>query len=151
LNICIRILCGVVNMSGLLARLDDIAAIAKLAAASVDDIAANTVKAGTKTIGVLIDDTAVTPKDVVGITAARELPMIGKIALGSLRNKALLIPALLALNYFLPIAITVMLMIGGAYLCYEGAEKVWHSLLSSNSGHENEVQEEKDDTALEEK
>lgn len=138
-------------MSGLLALLDDIAAIAKLAAASVDDIAANTVKAGTKTIGVLIDDTAVTPKYVVGITAARELPMIGKIALGSLRNKALLIPALLALNYFLPIAITVMLMIGGAYLCFEGAEKLWHSLLSSSSDHENETQEEKDDTALEEK
>ncbi len=110
-------------MSGFLALLDDVAAIAKIAAASVDDISANAAKAGSKTVGVLIDDAAVTPNYVVGITAARELPMIGKIAMGSLRNKALLIPVLLALDYFLPIAITALLMIGGAYLCFEGAEK----------------------------
>lgn len=138
-------------MSGFLALLDDVAAIAKIAAASLDDIAANATKAGTKTIGVLIDDAAVTPKYVVGITAARELPMIGKIALGSLRNKALLIPALLALDYFLPVAVTVLLMVGGAYLCFEGAEKIWHKLFPSED-HEGDAKEHtKDATALEEK
>jgi uncharacterized protein len=138
-------------MSGFLALLDDVAAIAKIAAASVDDISANAAKAGSKTIGVLIDDAAVTPNYVVGITAARELPMIGKIAMGSLKNKALLIPALLALDYFLPIAITALLMIGGAYLCYEGAEKVWHKFFSGEGHHEDGAQEDKDPTALEEK
>lgn len=138
-------------MSGFLALLDDVAAIAKIAAASVDDISANAAKAGSKTIGVLIDDAAVTPNYVVGITAARELPMIGKIALGSLKNKALLIPALLALDYFFPIAITALLMIGGAYLCFEGAEKVWHKLFPSGDHHEDGTKEEKDPTALEEK
>ncbi|MND58949.1 DUF808 domain-containing protein [Brucella pituitosa] len=138
-------------MSGFLALLDDVAAIAKIAAASVDDISANAAKAGSKTIGVLIDDAAVTPNYVVGITAARELPMIGKIAMGSLRNKSLLIPVLLALDYFLPIAITALLMIGGAYLCFEGAEKVWHKLFPNEEHHENGAQEDKDPTALEEK
>ncbi len=138
-------------MSGFLALLDDVAAIAKIAAASVDDISANAAKAGSKTIGVLIDDAAVTPNYVVGITAAREFPMIGKIAMGSLRNKALLIPVLLALDYFLPIAITALLMIGGAYLCFEGAEKVWHKLFPNEEHHENGAQEDKDPTALEEK
>ncbi|KAA9369734.1 DUF808 domain-containing protein [Ochrobactrum quorumnocens] len=138
-------------MSGFLALLDDVAAIAKIAAASVDDISANAAKAGSKTIGVLIDDAAVTPNYVVGITAARELPMIGKIAMGSLRNKALLIPVLLALDYFLPIAITALLMIGGAYLCFEGAEKVWHKLFPAEDQHEDGSQEDKDPTALEEK
>ncbi|OYR17054.1 DUF808 domain-containing protein [Brucella grignonensis] len=138
-------------MSGFLALLDDVAAIAKIAAASVDDISANAAKAGSKTVGVLIDDAAVTPNYVVGITAARELPMIGKIAMGSLRNKALLIPVLLALDYFLPIAITALLMIGGAYLCFEGAEKVWHKLFPGEEHHENGAQEDKDPTSLEEK
>lgn len=138
-------------MSGFLALLDDVAAIAKIAAASVDDISANAAKAGSKTIGVLIDDAAVTPNYVVGITAARELPMIGKIAIGSLKNKALLIPVLLALDYFLPIAITALLMIGGAYLCFEGAEKIWHKLFPTGDDHENGTKEEKDPTALEEK
>ncbi len=137
-------------MSGILALLDDVSAIAKIAAASVDDIGANAAKAGTKTIGVLIDDAAVTPNYVVGITAARELPMIGKIAMGSLRNKALLIPVLLALHYFFPIAITALLMIGGAYLCFEGAEKVLHKFFPSDSHHEEGAQEDKDPTALEE-
>jgi predicted DNA repair protein MutK len=144
-------LSGEFYMSGFLALLDDVAAIAKIAAASVDDISANAAKAGSKTIGVLIDDAAVTPNYVVGIAAARELPMIGKIAIGSLRNKALLIPALLALDYFLPIAITALLMIGGAYLCFEGAEKVWHKLFPSNDHHEDGGSKEKDPTALEEK
>lgn len=115
-------------MSGLLALLDDVAAIAKVAAASVDDIAAAAAKAGTKAAGVVIDDAAVTPKYVHGFSANRELPMIWRIALGSMKNKLLiLLPALLALDHFLPVAITPLLMLGGAYLCFEGAEKVVHA------------------------
>lgn len=137
-------------MSGLLALLDDVAAITKIAAASVDDISANAARAGTKTLGVIIDDAAVTPKYVVGISASRELPMIGRIALGSLRNKAFLIPALLLLDYYLPVAVTVLLMLGGAYLCYEGAEKIWHKIMPAKP-HENDQSEEiKDPTVLEE-
>jgi hypothetical protein len=116
-------------MSGLLALLDDVAAIAKVAAASVDDIAAAASKAGVKAVGVVIDDAAVTPKYVHGFSADRELPIIWRIALGSMRNKlVVLLPALLALDHFLPQAITPLLMLGGAYLCFEGAEKVAHAL-----------------------
>ncbi|PLL13332.1 DUF808 domain-containing protein [Tabrizicola sp. TH137] len=115
-------------MSGLLALLDDVAAIAKVAAASVDDIAAAAAKAGTKAAGVVIDDAAVTPKYVHGFSADRELPIIWRIAVGSMRNKLIfLLPALLALDHFLPVAITPLLMLGGAYLCFEGAEKVLHA------------------------
>jgi predicted DNA repair protein MutK len=114
-------------MSGLLALLDDVAAIAKVAAASVDDVAAAAAKAGAKAAGVVIDDTAVTPAYVHGFSADRELPIIGRIALGSVRNKLLiLLPALLALNHFAPGFITPLLMLGGSYLCFEGAEKVLH-------------------------
>ncbi|NEY89247.1 DUF808 domain-containing protein [Tabrizicola oligotrophica] len=116
-------------MSGLLALLDDVAAIAKVAAASVDDIAAAAAKAGAKAAGVVIDDAAVTPKYVHGFEADRELPIIWRISLGSVKNKIIiLLPALLLLNYFLPAAITPLLMLGGAYLCFEGAEKVFHML-----------------------
>jgi predicted DNA repair protein MutK len=116
-------------MSGLLALLDDVAAIAKVAAASVDDIAGAAAKAGAKAAGVVIDDAAVTPKYVHGFEAKRELPIIGKIALGSLKNKLIiLLPGLLALDHFAPWAITPLLMLGGAYLCFEGAEKVVHAL-----------------------
>ena len=116
-------------MSGLLALLDDVAAIAKVAAASVDDIAAAAAKAGAKAAGVVIDDAAVTPKYVHGFQADRELPIIWRIAKGSLFNKlVILLPAALVLSYFLPNAITPLLMIGGAYLCFEGAEKVFHIL-----------------------
>ncbi len=115
-------------MSGLLALLDDVAAIAKVAAASVDDIAAAAAKAGAKAAGVVIDDAAVTPKYVHGFEADRELPIIRRIAIGSMRNKlVILLPALLALDHFLPQAITPLLMLGGAYLCFEGAEKVVHA------------------------
>jgi predicted DNA repair protein MutK len=115
-------------MSGLLALLDDVAAIAKVAAASVDDIAAAAAKAGAKAAGVVIDDAAVTPKYVHGFSADRELPIIWRIARGSMRNKLVfLLPGLLALDHFLPQAITPLLMLGGAYLCFEGAEKIVHA------------------------
>jgi hypothetical protein len=116
-------------MSGLIALLDDVAAIAKVAAASIDDIAAAAGKAGAKAAGVVIDDAAVTPKYVTGFSADRELPIIWRIALGSVRNKlVILLPGLLLLQAFLPQAITPLLMLGGAYLCFEGAEKVVHML-----------------------
>ena len=116
-------------MSGLLALLDDVAAIAKVAAASVDDIAAAAAKAGAKAAGVVIDDAAVTPKYVHGFEADRELPIIWRIALGSVKNKLIiLLPGLLVLNWVFPAAITPLLMLGGCYLCFEGAEKVFHAL-----------------------
>jgi uncharacterized protein len=114
---------------GLIALLDDIAAIAKVAAASLDDVAAQAAKAGAKAVGVVIDDAAVTPRYVLGFAAERELPIVAKIAVGSLRNKLLvLLPATLALSYFLPWMITPLLMFGGAYLCYEGAEKLLEAI-----------------------
>jgi predicted DNA repair protein MutK len=115
---------------GLVALFDDIAALAKAAAASIDDIAGQAAKAGTKAAGVVIDDTAVTPRYVTDFSPARELPIVGRIALGSLRNKLLiLLPVALALSFLLPQAITPLLMIGGAYLCYEGIEKVYELLV----------------------
>jgi uncharacterized protein len=120
-------------MSGFLALLDDVAAIAKLAASQVDDIAALAAKAGRKSAGLVIDDTAVTPKYVTGLPAARELPIVAKIAAGSLVSKlVILLPALLLLQAFAPGAIAPLLIVGGAYLCFEGAEKIWHGL----TGHE---------------
>jgi len=114
-------------MSGLLALFDDVAAIAKLAAAQLDDVAAQASKAGSKAAGVVIDDAAVTPKYVTGLPAARELPIVWKIARASFFNKlVILLPAALLLQAFLPWMLTPLLMIGGAYLCFEGAEKVWH-------------------------
>ncbi|HYJ81511.1 MAG TPA: DUF808 domain-containing protein [Allosphingosinicella sp.] len=115
--------------SGLAALLDDVAAIAKLAAASIDDVGAAAGRAGAKAAGVVIDDTAVTPRYVTGFTPDRELPIIARIAKGSLKNKLLiLLPAALALSAFLPWAITPLLMLGAAYLCFEGAEKVWEAV-----------------------
>lgn len=114
-------------MSGLLALLDDVAAIAKIAATSLDDVLGQAVKAGTKASGALIDDAAVTPKYLHGFTPARELPIVWQITRGSLRNKLLiLLPVALLLSAFAPGAITPLLMLGGLYLCFEGAEKVVH-------------------------
>ncbi|WP_134496354.1 DUF808 domain-containing protein [Microvirga pakistanensis] len=114
---------------GLIALLDDIVGLAKVAAASLDDVSAQAAKAGAKAAGVVIDDAAVTPRYVVGFSASRELPIVGKIALGSLKNKLLyLLPAALLLSFAAPWAITPLLMIGGAYLCYEGSEKVFEAL-----------------------
>ena len=111
---------------GLIALFDDIAAIAKVAAASLDDVATQAVQAGGKAAGVVIDDAAVTPTYVTGFSPARELPIIGKIALGSLKNKLLiLLPVALLLSVFAPQLITPLLMAGGVYLCYEGAEKIY--------------------------
>lgn len=123
-------------MSGLIALLDDVAAIAKVAAASVDDVIGQAAKAGTKAAGAVIDDAAVTPKYVQGFEASRELPVIWKITKGSLRNKLVfLLPAGLLLANFAPWAIAPLLMLGGAYLCFEGAEKVAH-VLGMSHGHE---------------
>ena len=114
---------------GLAALLDDISAIAKLAAASVDDIGAAAGRAGAKAAGVVVDDTAVTPRYVTGFTPDRELPIIWRIARGSMRNKLLVIlPVALLLSALLPWTITPLLMLGGAYLCFEGAEKVWEEI-----------------------
>lgn len=111
--------------AGLFALLDDVAVIAKLAAASVDDIGAAASKASLKAVGVVVDDTAVTPRYVTGFTPDREIPIIKRIAIGSLRNKIVFIlPVALLLSQFLPQAMTPILMLGAAYLCFEGAEKV---------------------------
>mgnify|MGYP000474589844 CR=1 FL=1 len=121
---------------GLVALLDDVAVLARAAAASVDDIGAAAAKASAKAAGVVVDDTAVTPQYVHGLAATRELPIIRKIAVGSLRNKLLIIlPAILLLSQFLPWLLTPILMLGGAYLCYEGAEKVWHKLRPGPDDH----------------
>jgi len=119
---------------GLAALLDDIAVLAKLAAASVDDIGAAAGRASVKAAGVVVDDTAVTPRYVHGFTPDRELPIVRRIAVGSLRNKLLFIlPAALLLSQFLPWLLTPILMIGGTYLCFEGAEKVYE-LVTGHGG-----------------
>jgi uncharacterized protein len=112
--------------AGLFGLLDDVAAIAKLAAASVDDVGAAAGRATTKAAGVVVDDTAVTPQYVHGLAAEREIPIVKKIAFGSIRNKLLIIlPAALLLSQFLPDALPIILMAGGTFLAYEGAHKVW--------------------------
>jgi predicted DNA repair protein MutK len=122
---------------GLVALLDDVAAIAKLAAASLDDVAGAAGRAGTKAAGVVIDDTAVTPRYVTGLSPDRELPIIAKIAVGSLRNKLLfLLPAALLLSALAPWAVTPLLMLGGSYLCFEGTEKVFEALTGVHHAEE---------------
>jgi len=121
--------------AGLFGLLDDVAALARLAAASVDDIGAAAGKATAKAAGVVIDDTAVTPQYVQGISASRELPMIKRIAIGSLRNKLVFIlPAALLLSIFAPWALPYLLMAGATFLCFEGAEKVW-AWIGGGDGH----------------
>ena len=123
--------------SGLAALLDDVAAIAKLAAASLDDVTAAAGKAGSKAVGVVVDDAAVTPGYAMGFTPERELPIVWKIALGSLKNKFLfLLPGALLLSAFAPWAITPILMLGGAYLCFEAAEKIIEAFTKSTDGKE---------------
>lgn len=120
---------------GLFALFDDVAVLARMAAASVDDVAAAAARASAKAAGVVVDDTAVTPQYVHGVAAERELPIIKKIAVGSLRNKLLFIlPAALLLSQFLPWLLTPILMVGGTYLAYEGAEKVWERLRGHDHG-----------------
>ncbi len=124
-------------MSGLLALLDDVASIAKVAATSLDDVVAQAAKAGSKAAGAVIDDAAVTPKYVHGFRAERELPIIWRIAKGSLINKLVyLLPVGLLLSAFAPWAIPPLLMLGGGYLCFEGAEKVAHALGIGGHGHD---------------
>jgi predicted DNA repair protein MutK len=121
---------------GLVALLDDVAVLARAAAASVDDIGIAAGRASAKAAGVVVDDAAVTPQYVRGLAADRELPIIRRIAVGSLRNKLLiLLPAVLLLSQFLPGLLTPILMLGAAYLCYEGAEKVWAKLGGHHDDH----------------
>ena len=131
--------------SGLIALLDDVATLAKLAATSVDDVAGAAGKASAKAAGVVIDDTAVTPRYVVGLAPERELPIIGKIAFGSLKNKLLfLLPGALLLTAFAPWAIIPLLMIGGSYLAFEAAEKIAELILHDHQ-HTNKLLDSIDD------
>lgn len=124
-------------MSGLVALLDDVAALARLAAASVDDVAAGVAKASAKAAGVVIDDAAVTPQYVTGADPKRELPMIARIAKGSLVNKLLIIlPALLLLSWLAPWILPWLLLAGGTFLAYEGAHKVWHKITGHHPAEE---------------
>lgn len=124
---------------GLFALLDDISVLARAAAASIDDVAAASGRASVKAAGVVVDDTAVTPRYVEGLDPKRELPIIKRITIGSLRNKLVfIVPAILLLNAFLPWALSPLLMLGGTYLCFEGAEKIWEKV----SGHGHETKDE---------
>ncbi len=123
---------------GLVGLLDDVAALAKLAASSIDDVAAASGRASAKAAGVVVDDTAVTPAYVQGVVADRELPIIKRIATGSLRNKLLfIVPIALLLSAIEPKIVEVILMFGGAFLCFEGAEKLYHKF--SGAGHSDDA------------
>ncbi|MGO4130369.1 DUF808 domain-containing protein [Janibacter sp. RAF20_2_2] len=124
---------------GLFALLDDISVLARAAAASIDDVAAASGRASVKAAGVVVDDTAVTPRYVEGLDPKRELPIIKRITIGSLRNKlVVIVPAILLLNAFIPWLLSPLLMLGGTYLCFEGAEKIWEKV----SGHGHHAEEE---------
>ncbi|MGY1751152.1 DUF808 domain-containing protein [Modestobacter sp. SYSU DS0511] len=121
---------------GLVALLDDVSVLARAAAASIDDVGMAAGRASAKAAGVVVDDAAVTPQYVRGLAAERELPIVRRIALGSLRNKLLiLLPAVLLLSQFLPWLLTPILMIGGCYLAYEGAEKLWAKVAGHHDDH----------------
>ncbi|WP_411706700.1 DUF808 domain-containing protein [Corynebacterium sp. LaCa54] len=127
---------------GLFALLDDVALIARSAASSVDDVAALAGKTSVKAAGVVVDDTAVTPQYVEGIKPQRELPMIWRITKGSLINKLVIIlPIAMILSWIAPWALTPILMCGGTYLCFEGAEKILHHLLPHREKETESVQE----------
>ena len=127
---------------GLVALLDDVSVMARAAAASVDNIGMAAGRASAKAAGVVVDDTAVTPQYVQGLAAERELPIIRRIAVGSLRNKLLVIlPVILVLSQFLPVLLTPILMLGGTYLCYEGAHKVWEKVGGGHHAPEEAVTE----------
>ncbi len=119
--------------TSLLALLDDIATV-------LDDVSVMTKAAAKKTAGVLGDDLALNAQQVTGVAAARELPVVWAVAKGSLVNKAILVPAALAISAFLPWAVTPLLMIGGAFLCYEGFEKLAHRWLHRSAGDERHSQ-----------
>ena len=122
---------------GLVGLLDDIAALAKLAAASIDDVGAAAGRASAKAAGVVVDDTAVTPAYVQGLAADRELPIIKKIAYGSLRNKLVfIIPIALVLSEISLTLVEIILMFGGTYLCFEGAEKIYHKVKGDDHDHD---------------
>lgn len=133
---------------GLVGLLDDVAALAKLAASSLDDIGAAAGRATTKAAGVLIDDAAVTPQYVADVAANRELPIIKRIAKGSIKNKLLfVVPAALLLSEFLPWLLTPILMIGGGYLCYEAVHKI-HAKLTGHDLHEGAADKPKSEDEL---
>ncbi|TPE46202.1 DUF808 domain-containing protein [Pontibacter mangrovi] len=128
--------------TGLLALLDDVSALVKASAASLDDVPTQVAKTTSKVSGVVIDDTAVTPKYVVGLDPSRELSIIWQITKKSLLNKVILLsPAALLLGYFAPWAIPPILMLGGGFLCYEGYEKV-HSMFSKSHADAENISEE---------
>ncbi|TRX48088.1 DUF808 domain-containing protein [Corynebacterium guaraldiae] len=127
---------------GLFALLDDVALIARSAASSVDDVAALAGKTSVKAAGVVVDDAAVTPQYVQGVKPQRELPMIWRITKGSLINKLVIIlPIALILSWIAPWALTPILMCGGTYLCFEGAEKIFHAILHRGEEEEQTVEE----------
>lgn len=124
--------------TGLLALLDDISALVKVSAASLDDVPTQVAKTTGKVSGIVIDDTAVTPKYVVGLDPSRELSIIYQIAKKSLINKVIILsPAALLLGFFAPWAIPPILMMGGAFLCFEGYEKV-HSMFSKHHAEDHD-------------
>jgi predicted DNA repair protein MutK len=134
---------------GLAALLDDVATLARAAAASIDDVGAAAAKASAKAAGVVVDDTAVTPQYVQGLAAEREIPIVWRIAKGSLRNKLLFIlPAIMLLSEFLPDLLTPLLMVGGAYLCFEGAEKIWEKVSGHGHGSGADDAEPKDEATI---
>ncbi|WP_114202675.1 DUF808 domain-containing protein [Janibacter anophelis] len=134
---------------GLVALLDDISVLARAAAASIDDVAAASGRASVKAAGVVVDDTAVTPRYVEGLDPKRELPIIKRITIGSLRNKLLfIVPAILLLNAFIPWLLSPLLMLGGTYLCFEGAEKIWEKVSGHGQAAEEEAAAQDEDTIV---